>query len=177
MWSHAWWTSWQLTLNRIIVRKEIVLKSYFSVLGYYTLICLSTLNINVSWMYRAVILLNLHNDNKAAGMFNMLFIYSFINSSINLLWSCYCYEFMSYLPYYMGVRKQEQLTLHGHLCSPPQAPVAGFWWFLTLHGHLCSPHVTVYLVVSNPSWTSVFTTCNCLFGSFLPFMATCVHHM
>jgi hypothetical protein len=25
------------------------------------------------------------------------------------------------------------------------------------------------LVVSYPSWTPVFTTCNCLFGGFLPF--------
>jgi hypothetical protein len=34
-----------------------------------------------------------------------------------------------------------------------------------------------FLVISYPSWTPVFTTCNCLFGGFLPFMDTCVHHM
>ena len=165
MWSHAWWTSWQLTLNRIIVRKEIVLKSYFSVLGYYTLICLSTLNINVSWMYRAVILLNLHNDNKAAGMFNMLFIYSFINSSINLLWSCYCYEFMSYLPYLLL-----WWILHG--CQEAGTAYPSWTPVFSTSG-TCS----WFLVISYPSWTPVFTTCNCLFGGFLPFMDTCIHHM
>ena len=97
----------------------------------------------------------------------MLFIYSLINSSINLLWSCYCYEFMSYLPYLLL-----WCILHG--CQEAGTAYPSWTPVFSTSG-------TFFLVISYPSWTPVFTTCNCLFGIWwyltLQFMDVCIHHM